>query len=142
MTDQPRPTSENGGDYEFSAAQNESFTQLADIIRFVAILILLFGGLGIAAGALNLSIGNRELLTAGVLIGEGVLGIALGTWLRLAAGSFEDVAHTDGADITHLMSALSRLASVFRLQAWLLGLSLLLLLGVLVRSIIGALTGA
>ena len=139
MTDEPNPDTESGREYEFSAAQNQTFATLADIIRFVSVLILLLGGLGIAAGALNLSIGDRETVTAALMIGEGLFGVLIGVWLRLAAGAFDDVATTAGADISNLMYALGQLARVFRLQAWLLGLGLLLAFGALAMSLFGAL---
>jgi mannose/fructose/N-acetylgalactosamine-specific phosphotransferase system component IID len=127
-------------EYEFSAEQNTVFAELANVIRFVGTMLLLFGGLGVAAGVLKLTSDTetKAIVTGGLLLGEGVIGAIIGTWLRLTSIFFDDVATTDGADISNLMHALRHLGRVFRLQAYLLGLGLLIfviILGLLVVSV-------
>ena len=130
-------------EYEFSVEQNTVFAELADVIRFVGTMLLLFGGLGVAAGVLKLTSDTetRAIVTGGLLLGEGVIGAIIGTWLRLTSIYFDEVATTDGADISNLMRALRHLGRVFRLQAYLLGLGLLIFVVILGLLVVSVFTG-
>jgi hypothetical protein len=56
----------------------------------------------------------------------GLFYLVLGVWTRAAGGSFQKIVDTQGSDISHLMSALSSLHSMFALVYTLLVLTLLL----------------
>jgi hypothetical protein len=60
-------------------------------------------------------------------IGQGVALIAVGSWLASAAGSLREVATSEGNDIGNLMIAMTRLRSVYTLQAWAMGLACVLI---------------
>jgi len=109
MTEQapgPRP------EYEFDINENEVIDGLSRSMSFVGIIMIVFGGLIVLAGVVNLPRGVALLQ-----IGQGVVMILIGAWLAGAARSFRDMVRTEGNDITHLMSALRKLRSVYFTQA-------------------------
>jgi hypothetical protein len=64
----------------------------------------------------------------GIAINAGVVGlfyIVMGVWTRSAASSFQQIVTTQGSDISHLMSALSSLHSMYALVYTLLVVTLL-----------------
>ena len=64
----------------------------------------------------------------GIAINAGVVGLfylIMGVWTRSAGGSFQQIVNTQGSDISHLMSALSSLHSMYALVYTLLVLTLL-----------------
>jgi hypothetical protein len=109
MTEQapgPRP------EYEFDINENEVIDGLSRSMNFVGIIMMVFGGLIVLAGVVNLPRGVALLQ-----IGQGVVMILIGAWLAGAARSFRDMVRTEGNDITHLMAALRKLRSVYFTQA-------------------------
>jgi hypothetical protein len=65
----------------------------------------------------------------GIAINAGVVGLfylVMGAWTRSAGASFQKIVDTQGSDISHLMSALSSLHSMYALIYTLLVLTLLL----------------
>ena len=86
--------------------------------------------------------GNGNLW--GVALNTGVVGlfyVLIGTWTRSAGGEFQKIVDTAGRDISHLMSALSSLHSMYALIYTLLVVTLLIglvaLIMVLYKSFIG-----
>jgi hypothetical protein len=64
----------------------------------------------------------------GIALNAGVVGLfylVMGVWTRTAGGSFQKIVDTQGSDISHLMSALSSLHSMYALVYTLLVLTLL-----------------
>jgi hypothetical protein len=55
----------------------------------------------------------------------GLFYLVMGVWTRTAGGSFQKIVDTQGSDISHLMSALSSLHSMYALVYTLLVLTLL-----------------
>jgi hypothetical protein len=109
MTEQapgPRP------EYEFDMTENEVIDGLSRSMSFVGIIMMVFGGLIVIAGVVNL-----PRAVALLEIGQGVVMILIGAWLASAARSFRDMVRTEGNDITHLMAALRKLRSVYFTQA-------------------------
>ena len=108
-------------EYEFDAQENEVIGGLASAMRFVGVVFIVLGilnSLGGVVGGIN--------LPAMITLGQGVLLIVIGGWLIGGAGSFRDVVTTEGNDISHMMAALRKLRSVFTLQAWVLGIVIVL----------------
>ena len=120
----------SGRTYEFGPADNEVFIGLARAMKIVGILSMVFGALEILAG-----IGSGMNLAGLVRIGEGTVLTLIGGWLVPASGSLAAVARTIGDDIGNLMEAMRRLRSVYTLQAWLLGLVCVLVLGLAIMSL-------
>jgi hypothetical protein len=64
----------------------------------------------------------------GIALNAGVVGLfylVMGGWTRAAGGSFQKIVDTQGSDVSHLMSALSSLHSMYALVYTLLVLTLL-----------------
>lgn len=74
----------------------------------------------------------------GIAINSGVIGLfylLLGSWTRSAAASFQRIVSTQGRDISHLMSALDALHSMYALVYTLLMITLILILILLGMSL-------
>jgi len=104
--------------FEFRSNDNDVFRKLSAVMKFVGVLTGLFGGLQIII-SLHTHMDFDSVLT----IGQGVVMVIIGGWLTAAAGSFRAIADTEGDDIGNLMVAISKLRSVYTLQAWLMGLA-------------------
>jgi hypothetical protein len=86
--------------------------------------------------------GNENLW--GVALNLGVVGLfylLIGVWTRTAGGEFQKIVDTQGRDISHLMSALSSLHSMYALVYTLLIVTLLLGLVALVLVLWKSFTG-
>jgi hypothetical protein len=99
------------GRYEFSPAENEV---LSTVTRWTGLLAWILMGctLVLAVGALI----TGEAGAIGSLIVAAMYFI-VGLNLRGAAGSLAAVIDTSGNDVDHLMDALAKLGSTFRLMA-------------------------
>jgi hypothetical protein len=74
----------------------------------------------------------------GIAINAGVVGLfylVMGVWTRTAGDSFQKIVQTQGSDISHLMSALSSLHSMYALVYTLLMVTLLLGLAALLLTL-------
>src|SRR5450432_1889279 len=104
---------------EFGARDNAVFLGLASAMKFVGVMFCVFGVLqiigGLYAGHLN------GILTAA----QGLVMAITGGWLTSAASSLRAIATTQGNDVGYLMVAMTKLRSVYTLQAWLIGLACL-----------------
>jgi hypothetical protein len=114
-------TTQTGGNFEFTSNDNEVFRAIASVMKFVGVVGVVFGVLEAISGLAN-GVTVVGLLT----VGQGVAMIAIGGWLASAAGSFRDIAETQGNDIGYLMLAMSKLRSVYTLQAWMIGIAIVL----------------
>jgi hypothetical protein len=108
---------ESASQYEFTAGQNVTVSELAAKMRFVGLFLILGGILQ----CLMVFAGHFGGLIAGLVE------IFLGVWTRGAADSFQKIVDTQGRDITHLMHALGDLLRMYRLQYILLVIALVLL---------------
>lgn len=100
--------------YEFTPEQDRLIADLAGKMRFVGFFALFIGALGLG---LMIYVWTRGVLYVDV----GILVLAfLGFWTLGAARSFQDVADTEGRDVSHLMRALGELRSMFALLYWIL----------------------
>jgi hypothetical protein len=117
-------------EYEFDASENEVISGLASAMRFVGVVFIVLGAINSLGGVVG-----GATLAAMITLGQGILMIIIGAWLIGGAGSFRDVVTTEGNDISHMMAALRKLRSVFTLQAWVLGIVIILALVVIVFAL-------
>ena len=123
-------TTEPSGGYEFSSTDNDVFRGVASMMKFVGVMSSLFGVLELISGF------NTGMTLTGLLtVGQGIALMAIGGWLAAAAGSFRDVAETEGNDIGNLMLAMAKLRSVYTLQAWLMGAACALMIVAIVVAL-------
>ncbi|HEX8201867.1 MAG TPA: hypothetical protein VF590_15430 [Isosphaeraceae bacterium] len=109
--------------FEFGAAENRVFEDLAAKLRFVGVTTTLIGGLiglyglfGLLA-TLHRGVAAAPLL---VVLGAGLLIGVIGLWTRRAGVEFRLVAETTGKDITHVMGALENIHRLYVAQYWIL----------------------
>jgi len=120
------PKSILGGEqYEFTGGQSAPIRDLASKMRFVGAFLFIVGALQCA---MILIIGVIEPANLGAIsnVITGVIYIILGVYTRRAAEGFRKVVSTKGRDITHLMSALRSLRSLYQVQFFLLILAIIL----------------
>lgn len=117
---------------EFTPEQNVVLLRLAQRMRAVGIALMVLAALL----ALRAVLGADELgmlaIQAGIVLGF------TGFWSVRAATELSRVATTEGADMSHLMSALGEIRKLYELQFWIF-LAAALLLGV---TVVMAITGA
>ena len=115
-------------DYEFTEEQNRSIGSLAYMMRGVGFFYALFGLTGVAFYGYVLvdvirtfknelsQLATWELLRLQSVQGflTGIILMFLGVMLFSASGHFKNVVNTRGDDIAHLMTAIGRLRSAFR----------------------------
>jgi hypothetical protein len=94
--------------FEFSAADNKVFSQLALRMRLVGIALLTWG---ILQGPRIFGSGDLGAL----LLALGLL--STGIWTIRAAHGFRAIAETQGSDISHLMGALRSVHSLYTMVA-------------------------
>jgi len=109
-------------EHEFDEADNRRFSKLAGAMSFVAIASLVLGIIYCIGGVVSMQYPLAALLQ----IGEGVVFLLIAGWLRSAAASFRDIVRTEGNDLMNLMYAMTKLRSVYSLQAWLVGIACVL----------------
>ncbi|OZH51572.1 hypothetical protein AFK68_29975 [Hydrocoleum sp. CS-953] len=119
--------------YEFDQSQNELILDLSNKMRFVSYFL-------IAGGVLSGIIGLLDL-NAGVVI-PAVVDILIGVWTLKAASSFKLIVDTQGNDIVNLMGALGELRKLYRLQYWLLIITLVFLAIALVIGIVAVIVAS
>lgn len=124
--DEPHHGFAGPGEYEFSPNENAVIHSLAGPVRFVGIMWIIFGVLSVvlAFRVFAAGLGGRGLLA----LLQAAVPLAIGAWLVSGATALTNVVRTHGADMTHLMKALTKLRNVFLLQAILIGLSIVLVL--------------
>ena len=101
--------------YEFTVEQNNTLRQLSKKMKVVAVFLFIAGGLIIIQGIQEMMYGGSMIFSAAT----GAIYILMGVWTFKAGKSFEQVVHTEGNDIEHLMQANSSLLSLYNLQFWL-----------------------
>lgn len=109
--------------YEFDRTQNALIGDLGSKMRFVGMFSIVIGILVLLGGVLA---ANPEAFNPGGLI-SGLLYIAIGAWTRSAGAAFHEVVATKGADITHLMNALTDVRRIYTLVYWICILAIALL---------------
>lgn len=128
-------------EYEFTEDENVVFTKLASVMRVVALMSIVFGGIVLFSGFADLFAESEVVDVQGALtsILQGAVFALLGTWLQTASRSFRDIAVTEGRDITNLMNALQDLSKVYSLQSIVIAVALVVLGGARLLSMFGLL---
>lgn len=124
-------------EFEFTAAQNQTIQLLSNRMKWVGGFEVVSGiVLGIAA--ITAFARGREgfalTLTA-------VLLVVTGLYTYSASRGFSKIVQTIGADITHLMEAVTSLKSLYNIQFWLIIAYLIIIGIVLLITLFGALFG-
>ena len=119
--------------YEFDQSQNELILDLSNKMRFVSYFLIAGGVLAAIIGLLGLN--------PGVII-QAVVDILIGVWTLNAASSFKLIVDTQGNDIVNLMGALGELRKLYRLQYWLLIITLVFLAIALAIVIVAAIVAS
>lgn len=118
------------GSYEFDSGQNDTVRSAARWTGGLAWIMIVSAGLLAVGGAFG-----REESAIGAVIASAMF-FFVGLNLRGAAKSMRAVVQTAGNDLDHLMVALARLSSAFRVMG------VLLLLGVLLYVVATVMLGA
>ena len=127
--------------YEFTPEQDGTLSKLGGKMRFVGTMTLIYGVVGLvamistfltrdAAGRFHM---NFDL--------GPIVAFFVGYWTISAGKSFQQVAQTQGHDITHLMAALERLRRIFGLLALILAIMLAIVSVVFVAILVSWLRG-
>ncbi len=119
--------------YEFDRSQNELILDLSNKMRFVSYFLIAGGVLSGIIGLLSLNVG---------VIIPAVVDILIGVWTLNAASSFKLIVDTQGNDIVNLMGALGELRKLYRLQYWLLIITLVFLAIALAIVIVAAIVAS
>ncbi len=120
----PTPDQSTTGQYEFGADQNAIMGDLGSKMQFVGMFTIVIGTLGLIGGVLALN--TDATRSPGIFI-MSLLYIAIGAWTRSAGAGFRQIVATRGADITHLMDALSNVRRVYSLFYWICIIAIALL---------------
>lgn len=100
--------------FEFSAEHNKLFQSAGYWMGIMGRLGVLFGVLGCLLFGLSYNIPG---------VATGVVGIICGVWTVRAATAFRKVDESAGNDVANVMVAVDNLASLYRLQAILIGIA-------------------
>ncbi len=101
----------NTGHYEFTPAQNEILKKAATWTGLYAWIMIVAGGLMALGGLLS----GEASAAIGALVAAAIY-FMIGLNFRGAATSMKAVVQTAGNDIDHLMTALDKLGSAFKVM--------------------------
>lgn len=118
-TPPPQPSS-----HEFGPHENQIIGKAGKWIGYWSWIAIVSGALMIIGGILD-----SEDLIAGLIMGGVYIGV--GAYFRGAASAMSDVVSTAGNDVQHLMTALDRLSSAFKVMV------LLVLIGAVLALVAG-----
>ena len=118
--------------YEFTAEQNFTFRHLASRMRIVGGVLMAMGALlAVAAIVAMPRSGSVVALELAIILG------LVGWWSLRAGAAFSRIATTEGADISHLMKAVTEIRKLYELEFWVL----IVLLFVLVFTLLAVSVG-
>ena len=108
--------------YEFSAEENSLVAQLAKKLGCVGFFMLVLGSIyafsaivpAIPTGPVNLNTMAIPAIFLVIFGSVALVFLATGGAMRGAARSFNQIADTQGSDISHLMAALTKLVTVYK----------------------------
>jgi hypothetical protein len=134
--------------HEFSTEHGRQFQSAGYWMGIMGRLWILFGAvacvLALVRGAINLQIGLGSPVAVGIEIAPvlifGILTILCGIWTATAAAAFRQVDTSTGRDVDHVILAIENLATMYRLQALLIGTAAGLFIVALAVSVVAMLT--
>ena len=119
MSEEPPAKSPTKFDaYEFDAKQNQTISELAAAMKWVAVPLIIIGVIYVVSTIVHLFRAFQSFetfLLALMLALAAVLYLALGFWTNRSSNSFAEVVSTHGSDIGHLMEALDNLRKKYSL---------------------------
>jgi H+/Cl- antiporter ClcA len=134
------------GQYEFTPAQNDQITRLANSMRWVSLPMFVLGILCAVDLVINLvwlvqtrsyqdwhAVGNFLMLLFTTL-----LFLAFAFWTSASARDFQKITETRGQDISHLMSALDGLRKVYSVIATFVKIFIAIMVLSLILSLVWA----
>jgi hypothetical protein len=133
------PVAGTASEYEFSATQNEVFSELGSAMGFVGVALVVLGTLSTLGGVWEFVEGARGVGMAGAI--QGIVMLLTGIWTRGAAGSVHQIVTSSGNDITNLMHAMEHLGRVYWLQRALLIVAIAFGILAAVASVVSGLGG-
>ena len=107
--------------YEFTPGQIEVIRSLSWYMQIVGVVSVISGGILVVAGLVLVAKGGASSLL------QGVVALIIGAVTMQAAGAFRNIVDSRENHLRHLMTALSTLRSLYKLQVILLGIALGLL---------------
>ena len=114
--------------YEFTQKQNNLLGALAVRMRLVGAGLLVVAGLLLVIAVFGRVDGPALLSVLAVVLGF------IGFWSMRSSAEIRSIVRTTGADIPHLMRALTELRKLYEVQLWVIGaLALMVLLSVAAR---------
>ena len=125
----PTPVRRPAPEYEFSVKQETVIASLANLMHIVGAGTIAFGALSL------LGLLNARGVGGAVILGQGAAMILIGSLTFMIGSRFGRITSSIGADIGHLMEALSGLRTMYLIQVWALAIlvaCLVLLIGLLV----------
>lgn len=134
--------------HEFSAEHGRHFQSAGYWMGIMGRLWILFGAvacvLALVRGAIDVQLGLGSPVAVGIASAPvlifGVLTILCGIWTATAAAAFRQVDTSTGRDVDHVMLAIGNLATMYRLQAILIGTAAGLFIVALAVSVVAMLT--
>lgn len=109
--------------YEFSEAENQTITTLANRMKWVGFFLLVIGGgMGLVSIVILVksALESSLELSALIFLLFALIFLLVGIWTSSAAKSFSLIAATSGSDVGNLMDALTSLLKLYYLQFWLI----------------------
>lgn len=119
--------------WEFTPGQNLVLSRLAQRMRVVGLALM---GLAVLLG-LRAALGGGDMISLLAVQAAIVLAFT-GYWSVRASAEFGRVATTAGADVAHLMAALTAIHRLYALQFWIFLVAALVLGGTLVMAVTSA----
>jgi hypothetical protein len=133
-------TNPQSATYEFTGEQNLTIQVLAQRMKFIGVLNMVFGGLMAIGGFFVLFKFPGQAIVA---FAEVALFGFIGVWNYKGAASFKLIVQTTGNDIAHLMEALTDLKKIYNLQYWLTIIVLILVVVGIIAAVllVGSMAG-
>lgn len=120
------------GRYEFTSAQNVVIGKTAKWSKFWGWVVILTGVLYGAAALFTL---GESIVAAILTLAIAAFYVFIGMYFKTAGSSLQSVVETSGNDISHLMTALDKLGSVFKITG------ILMLIGIVLGVAVVLLAG-
>lgn len=117
-------TSGSGG-YEFSAAENQVLGKTAFWVTWWAWIAIIGGLITAVSGIFTMPGGIVSLVGGGI-------SLLLGMYFRDSAKAMRNVVETAGNDITHLMMAMEKLGSAFKVYVIMFIIGMVLFIGAMI----------
>lgn len=116
------------GKYEFTSSENVTVGRTAKWARIWGWIAIVMGALMALLGVLALPAGIVNVIVGGIYI-------FVGMYFKGAGDSLQSVVDTAGNDVSHLMTALEKLGSAFKITVILMIVGIVL--GVLAALVVG-----